>query len=175
MAGSIFNRISGKPADSFDRVTDMVTRKLPVPGFGEGDKFIQVRAGRTKEGLWEINVKHNLKSVTAGLQAASDAFQSACKKHAGTTIVKNQRQNLNFDTAFLILRDMEEALLKNAGISGGNEPDLHYMAAYRLLPREFQEGLDEVAHARTQARGEILVEINKPTPASKPAEPKKQN
>lgn len=175
MAGSIFRRISGKPVDSFDRVTDMVTRKLPVPGFGENEKYIQLRAGRTKEGLWEITVKHNMKMVTAGLQAASDAFQAACVKHAGTTIVKNQRQNLNFDTAFLILRDMEEALLKHAGTSGGNEPDFHYMAAYRLMPREFQSGIDEVAHARTAAKGEILIDLGKPMPASKAPTPKKPN
>ena len=152
----MFRKITGKPANSFDQVEEMTTRKLPIPDLGDPNKFVQFIAKRTKEGYWTINYKNNVKSITAGFQTIKDAYPVAVKKHSGAAPSSTLTQTYNFDTAFLILRDMEETLLKHSGAVLDTEPDRHYMAAYRLLPRQFQESLDDLFLTRTESKGAII-------------------
>lgn len=156
MFKEIFRKITGKPADSFDRVNYMTTRKLPIPDLDGTDKFVQFIAKRTKQGYWEITSKNNVKIVTDGFQKVQRAFPTAVNKHLGAGPTKSTEQTYNFDTAFLILKEMEEALLKYDGAPLLDEPNSHYMAAYRLLPRQFQEGLDDLFISRTEKSGEVL-------------------
>lgn len=167
-----FNRA----ADSFDQVDQMVTRQLPVPDLEGTDKSIQFTAKRGKLGHWTISSKHNLRNVTYGLQKVSLAYQKACEKHAGRKPDADGKLEMNFDTAFLILKDMEESLLKYRQTAPGEEPKHHFMAAYRLLPEKFREGLDDLYFARAEKKGAILAprvaEAPKVLPAAK-IEPKK--
>ncbi len=171
---NIFRKITGRPADSFDQVNVMTTRKLPIPNFEGTDKFVQFTAKRTKEGIWQIDYKTNVKSVTAGFQTVQEAYPAAILKHLGSVPSKPALQTYNFDNAFLILKDLEESLLKYSGVVPGEEPDRHYMAAYRLLPRQFQEGLDDLFLARTETKGSIVPEktVLKPQTATKDQQPK---
>lgn len=165
---NIFRRFSRKSADSFDQVDKMVTRELPIPDLEGSNIYIQFKAEREKDGLWKIRSFTNLKNVTSGLQAVGQAYQKAVAKHFGKHVEKYKDLCLNFDTALLILRDMEESLLRHSGAHAGDEPARHYMAAYRLLPQSFREGLDELAQSRAEKHGEILPSKAKaPAPAEK--------
>ena len=150
----------------------MVTRKLPIPGFDEtSNKFIQFTARRTKEGYWTIGTKYNLKTMTAGLVTVTEAFASAATKHTGKPLDAAKETPLNFDTAFLILRDLEESLLKFTKTMTGNEPSYHYMEAYRLLPKQFQEGLDEIYFERNDKRAILpILPVETPKKADKPTD-----
>jgi len=159
-----------KAANSFDEVRQMTTRKLPVPDLEGTDKFVQLTAKRTKEGYWTISIDNNIKTVTAGVQEVSRAYRSAINKHTGRYVTAGDEElRMNFDAAFLILRDMEEALLKYRNTPAGPEPAHHFMAAYRLLPTGFKEQMDDLFFSHTEEKGEIL-EAKKPTaaPAAKP-------
>jgi len=160
----MLKKIFNKAADSFDQVTQMVTRKLPIPDLEGTDKFIQFTAKREKSGQWTISSKHNLKQVTAGLQDVSRAYLAAAEKHLGRRPYAGEAAEMNFDNASLILRDLEESLLKYKATLAGEEPKHHYMAAYRLLPKQFREGLDDIFFDRTEKKGQILP----PKPAADP-------
>lgn len=174
---NFFRRVTGRPVDSFDQVTRMTTRKLPIPDLETTNKFVRFTAKRTKEGYWEITSDTNMKSVTAGFQLVQEGFQNAVEKHLGQKLTKGYTQPYNFDTAFLILRDMEESLLKRAGSEAKNEPDGHYMAAYRLLPRKYQEGIDDIHQTRTEKAGPAVAPKDPPIaqPAAKPQQGPKPN
>ncbi len=170
----LFQKFSRKPPNSFDQVAEMTTRKLPVPDLEGTDIYIRFNAEKSKEGYWTISSKTNLKNVTAGLQAIGRAYQAAVQKHFGAHVEKYKDLALNFDTAYLILRDMEESLLKYNNSPAGEEPARHYMGAYRLLPQQFREGLDDLAHSRTEKLGEILPpKSGTASAAGKAATPKK--
>lgn len=160
-----FQRFSKRQPDSFDQVREMTTRKLPVPDLDGTSIYVQFTAEKSKEGYWTISSKTNLKSVTAGLQSVGRAYQDAVTKHFGKRVEQYKGLTLNFDTAFLILRDMEESLLKYNNTPAGEEPPRHYMGAYRLLPLQFREGLDDLGHNRTEKSGPILP----PKPGAAPA------
>ena len=149
---NIFKRV----ADSFDQVRHMSTRKLPIPDMEGTGKYVEFNAKRDKSGFWSITSKHNVTSVTYGFQTVSRAYQAAVLKHTGKSVDKDDDLLMNFDTAFLILRDMEEALLKYKNTPAGEEPANHFMAAYRLLPKQFREGLDDLFFSRTEKKGEVL-------------------
>ncbi|HYD18270.1 MAG TPA: hypothetical protein VEF76_07315 [Patescibacteria group bacterium] len=150
----MFRKMFNRAADSFDQVDQMVTRKLPIPDLENTDKNIQFTATRDKLGHWTITSKHNLRNVTYGLQQVSHAFTAAVEKHTGRK--PGDDLEMNFDSAFLILKDMEESLLKYRATAAGEEPKHHYMAAYRLLPEKFREGLDDLFFNRTEKKGQIL-------------------
>lgn len=163
-----------KAANSFDEVKQMTTRKLPVPDLEGTDKYVQLTAKRTKDGYWTINIDNNIKTVTAGVQEVSRAYRSALTKHTGRYVQQGDEEfRMNFDAAFLILRDMEESLLKYRDTPPGAEPAHHFMAAYRLLPNAFREQMDDIYFERNEEKGEILA-AKKPqaTPAAKPNAPK---
>jgi hypothetical protein len=172
---NLFRRI----ASSFDRVNYMATRRLPVPDLEGTGKYVEFQAHRDKQGFWSITSKHNVTQVTAGFQTVSRAFQAACVKHAGQAPEKGEDFLLNFDTAFLILKDMEESLLRYNGTPAGAEPGWHYMAAFRLLPQQFREGLDDLFSSRTERKGQILApKVRKDAvaqPAAKLPPPPKPN
>jgi hypothetical protein len=154
-----------KAANSFDDVKQMTTRQLPVPGLEGSDKFVQLTAKRTKEGYWTISIQNNLKTVTAGVQETSRAYREAITKYTGRRITNNTDEfRMNFDAAFLILRDMEESLMKFKDTAPQAEPDFHYMAAYRLLPRAFREQMDEIFFDKHGENGGILPQKPKPAP-----------
>lgn len=161
----MFRKLFNRAADSFDQVDQMVTRKLPIPDLEGTDKNIQFVARRGKYGHWTITSKHNLRSVTSGLQKVSHAYQAACEKHAGRK-PSGDPFEMNFDTAFLILKDMEESLLKYRATPSGEEPKHHFMAAYRLLPEKFREGLDDLYFSRSEKKGAILAPKGKEEPAA---------
>lgn len=166
----MFRKIFNKAADSFDQVDQMVTRKLPIPDLENTDKNIQFTATRGKYGHWTITSKHNLRNVTYGLQQISHAYQAACEKHAGRK--PGDDMEMNFDTAYLILKDMEESLLKYRATPPGEEPKHHFMAAYRLLPEKFREGLDDLYFSRTEKKGQILTSKSVAPVAQPAAKPK---
>jgi hypothetical protein len=163
-----------KAANSFDDVKQMTTRKLPVPDLDGTDKFVQLTAKRTKEGYWTISIQNNIKTVTNGVQEVSRAYREAITKYTGRRISSNTDEfRMNFDAAFLILRDMEESLMKYKETAPSPEPDFHYMAAYRLLPQAFREQMDELFFEKHAERGGILPPKPKAAPAAaKPNTPK---
>lgn len=150
MLGGFFRKISGKPADSFEQVQQMVTRPLPIPGLEGPGKPIVFVAKRTKEGLWQIGAKYDLRKTTGSLDRMDEIFVKAMEKHAGKKFKSASELLLNFDNAFLMLRDLEESLLAAAGRSPSSEPSDHFMEAYRLLPRQFRESLDDIHFARME-------------------------
>jgi len=87
------------------------------------------------------------------MKLSTSAIQSAFIKHLGKNLAMNMKVNL--DEAFLILRELEEAYLKYDSTAPGKEPFDHYMAAYRLMPQQFREGLDDIYLDR-QGKKEIL-------------------
>jgi hypothetical protein len=139
----------------------MVTRKLPIPDLAETDRFIQFAAKRGKDGYWVLEEKHNVRGITAGFQEMSDAYKTAVSRHFIKKEGKKQTQDnaaspkLNFDTAFLILRDMEDALLGYDKTPAGEEPPHHFMHAYRCAPKQFQTGLDQLYFSRGEG-GAVL-------------------
>jgi hypothetical protein len=158
----MLRRLFNRAADSFDQVRSMVTRKLPIPDLEGTTKYVQFHAKRDKQGFWTISSKHNATQVTQGFQTVSKTFQAAAQKHIGRNIEHSEDVRMNFDTAFLILKDMEESLLKYKGTVAGPEPSHHFMAAYRLLPKQFREGLDDLLAHRTDKKGIILPPKVKP-------------
>lgn len=152
MIKKFFNRV----ADSFDKLTTMVTRKLPVPDMEGAGKFVQFTATRGKDGYWTISSKHNMTSITAGFQTVSRAYHQAVEKHANRTSVPGDTVSMNFDTAFLVLKDMEESLIAHTGTVPDSEPKHHFMHAYRLLPEQFRAGLDDLLFKRTEQKGQLL-------------------
>lgn len=162
-----------KAASSFDDVKQMTTRKLPVPGLEGTDKFVQLSAKRTKEGYWTISIQNNIKTVTGGVQEVSRAYREAITKYTGRRIGSNAEEfRMNFDAAFLILRDMEESLMKYKDSAPSAEPDFHYMAAYRLLPPSFREEMDDLFFQKHAEKGGILPPKPKAVPAARQIPPK---
>ncbi|MDY0008295.1 MAG: hypothetical protein RBS08_01190 [Bdellovibrionales bacterium] len=152
-----------KAADSFDDVKQMTTRKLPFPGLEGSDKFIQLTAKRTREGYWTISSQTNIKTVTGGVQDVSRAYRQAVSKYTGRSASSSGEEfRMNFDAAFLILRDMEESLIRYKDSAPTPEPDFHYMAAYRLLPQAFREQMDDIFHEKHGENGGILPAKPKP-------------
>lgn len=155
MLKGLFSR---KAADKFDQVDQMVTRKLPIPDLDGTDKYVQLTAKRDRHGLWTITGKNNMKMITSGMRAIDRAYNAALAKHAADAPKpeKDSPLRMDFDQAYLMLRDMEESLLKYNATPPAEEPPRHYMAAYRLLPQGFREKMDELLRLRTEEAGEIL-------------------
>lgn len=178
----MFKRIFNKTASSFDEVKAMLTRKLPLPGLGDGDKFIQIRAERRKSGYWALTFKHNLRTVTAHSEETMRCFQRALKKHTGKHHDIFDRFGdpaecvVNFDSAFLVLREMEETMQKlSPTLPPAEEPAHHYMTAYRLMPQTFRENIDYLYFARMQD-GKPVWQLDQPQPPRrKPEDPAPPN
>ncbi|MBI3441121.1 MAG: hypothetical protein HY052_04860 [Proteobacteria bacterium] len=126
----------------------MLTRKMALPDKGGHILQIQFLAKRDSEGFWEVfditRSSDRGQSVDMAMMRA-DATQKALMKHLGKD---SQGDKMNFDEAFLVLRELEEGYLKYSGAVPDKEPFDHYMAAYRLLPQQFREGLDDVYQMR---------------------------
>lgn len=156
-----------KTVKSFDDLREMVTRDLPIPGFEGTDKYIRFAAHRDSEGYWSITTKTNITTVTVGVETVTQAYQAAMLKHTGKVPGRGQVFKMNFDTVFLILRDMEEALLKYRDNVAKQEPPRHYMSAYRLLPDRLRTDIDDLYFLRNREKGQIL----KPRPPGPAAPP----
>lgn len=154
---SFFRRISRKAAKSIDEVDRMYTRRLPIPGLANSKRFIIFFAERNNAGQWKVFSQDNYVvdagKITTEMKLSSAAIQKAFTKHISRGVTKDLK--MNFDQAFLVLRELEEAYLQHANKTPDKEPFDHYMAAYRLLPRQFQESLDEIYKSRL-AEGGIL-------------------
>lgn len=161
-----------KAVNSFDDVKQMTTRQLPLPGLEGTDKFVQLTAKRTAEGYWTISMQNNVKTITAGVEDVARAYRAAITKYTHRKAVSaDEVFRMNFDAAFLILRDMEESLMQHAGSTPQAEPEGHYMAAYRLLPQAFRTQIDELYHEKQGENGGILPPRARPG-ANKPATPR---
>jgi hypothetical protein len=168
----IFKKAFGrKAARSFDDVRYMRTRRLPVPGLNDPDKYFIFEAKRGDDGYWKVEGKHNLRNVTSGVEDVSKAFADVFRKHAGQRSALLASYIFNFDAAFMILREMEEAVLAHNGDAAPTpEPDHHFMAAYRLLPQAFRTTLDETYFRGLREKGPVLAP-KKPAAENKPASP----
>jgi hypothetical protein len=167
----MLRRIFNRAADSFDQVAWMVTRKLPVPDLEGTKKYVQFTAQRGKDGYWTISSKHNMTNITAGFQAVSRAYQKATEKHADRKAATGETLSMNFDTTFLVLKDMEESLLGHTGTAPDSEPKHHFMHAYRLLPKQFREGLDDLLFKRTEQKGRLMEPKTRPQSAQQKPQP----
>lgn len=156
MLGGLF----GKSSDSFDRTKEMVTRELPIPDLEGTKKYIQFIAKKDKDGLWTITSNNNVKSVTGGIIEVSKAWSAVQTKYLG--VASDSGYKMTFDSAFLILRDMEESLLKYRETEPGAEPKGHYMHAYRLLPQGLKTRLDETYFSYMRTKAPILPPATKP-------------
>lgn len=176
MFKNLFNKVMRKPPDSFDQVKMMVTRKLPIPGLEGTRVFVAFNAKRNKEGFWEIGSMTDLQNITSGFQLVQEAFKQAVLRHSNKAW--RDGQAFNFDTAYLILREMEESLFKHAGMTvSGGEPKNHFMAAYRLCHQQFQQALDDTFNGRLGKGGNGVLpsKIAQPQPAAKNPEDPKPN
>lgn len=153
MIRQFFRKAVGKPANTFDEVDLMQTRKLLPPdmtptGTKEDKTYIRFSAKRTAEGLWLLNFRYNFKQSSDTFTLASELFGAAIEKHSDQKLRMNTAILVHFDAALLIMKDMEESILKKTGQLPGDEPDHHFMAAYRLMPKQFQEGIDDLYYSR---------------------------
>ena len=162
----MFRKMTGKPFKSFDETDQMVTRSLPIPtNTANGGGYIQFIATRNKHGLWEINARHTLEKSTSGFKLLMQALHSCLTKHYGRVPGKNEELKMNFDTAFYLLREMEEAVFKYHNLPAGEEPDRHFMQAWRLAPKEFRDGIEDIYQARLR-KSDILPRKIQPAPDS---------
>lgn len=165
---SFFRKVTGRPARSLEAVDRMVTRRINISDSKKNPLFIQFLAERNDDGRWKIFDVSDNNWVNLPLFYSRQhikAIQKAFAKHLsrGST-----DESMNFDEAFLILREFEEAYLKYTGKPAGPEPFDHYTAAFRLVPTQFHESMEELFQKR-RADGDIL-----PIPAREtPADPKK--
>lgn len=157
----------GKSSDSFDRTREMKTRELPIPDLEGTNKYIQFIAKKGKDGLWTISSQNNIKSVTGGILQVSDAWRAVQNKYLGRT--GDTDFKMTFDNAFLILRDLEEALLKYRNTEPKEEPKGHYMHVYRLLPQGLKTKLDDTYFLHQRTKGSILPPAPKGQQGGKPA------
>lgn len=140
------------PARSFDEVRVMVTRELPLPGLDESKFYMRLRAVRNSNNTWSIyrNTKEpqNFSEIsTEGkIKMPFKAVVRAIARHASKD--HPGQLSVSFDVAFLILKEVEESHLKYIRALPGEEPPFHYMAAFRLLPQPFREGLNDLYQAR---------------------------
>ena len=170
----IFHRlVDYKPKDLND-IHTITTRRLPVPGLESTDRFIQFTAKRNKEGYWKIQGLHNVKNVTAGLETANAAYRAAVKKHDLQPLKRNDDDRLfNFDTAFLILKDLEQSFIGHLGQKPEKTmPQHHFSVAEALLPEPFAESLRELLATRTQKYGFLLPPRDLGLPAAQNKPPK---
>lgn len=145
---SVFRRLSGKPPSSFDEVTIMDTHPLPLPGSEKNGAHISFGAQRDSTGQWAFSggvygTGTRLKKEV--MDEFVESVKAALRKHTGNASL-NKGRKVNFDTAFMILREVEEAYFQraNAVPADGKKPANHYTAAYRLLPSKYAEAIDEM-------------------------------
>jgi hypothetical protein len=164
----MLKKLFGKSVRTFDKTKKMVTRNLPIPNLEDTGSFIRFTAKKNEEGYWMIAGEQKLSTVTTGLQMATEAYRKAICKH--TSAAKEDLAGdmaFTFDSAFLILRDMEESLLNYAATEAGPEPDHHFMAAYRLANANMKTALDERFY-RTQTEKGLILKPKSLPPAAAP-------
>jgi hypothetical protein len=166
-ARSVFRKMAGKPPETFDEVNYMTTRALPLPDKGNMYPYLRFTAEKDKHGRWTIYTDSNdiwSAKYYQGYKLSNAAVRAAIAKHSTSTA--NGDNKLNFDSAFMILRELEEAHLKYSNKQPTEkESSTHYMVAFRLLPPQFQEVLEDLYKSRLE-KSDILPP--KAAPALKP-------
>ena len=167
MIRKAFRKIIGKPFESLEDMDKMVTRDLPIPDHGEPGHYIRFMAKRKSDGHWKILSQNNLEVIPEGFGKIVDAYQRVEQRHCME--ITGKKKPINFDTAFLILREIEETLLKYESRKSvlTKEPAHHFMQAWRLAPKPLQDGLDELYAIRT-APGPVLEPKTRTAFAEKP-------
>jgi len=162
---SVFRKVAGLPAQSFNDMDRMETRPLPIPGRRPDEGiYLQFSAKRDNHGRWAIEIHSNdlwFVKLMPGYDLSMAAVKAALEKHGAGETVKDKK--VSFDTAYLVLRELEEAHLKYSNVRPSlAEPSSHYTRAHSLLPQLFREGLDDLYQARLP-KGDIM-----PKPAPRP-------
>ncbi len=156
---SVFRRLSGKPPISFDEINTMATRRIPLPDAGKKDAYIKIISKKDSTGQWRLcSPAHNFEYSVMPVHLKEDLFSAislALYKHTGDGNLDHAR-GLNFDATFMILRDLEEAYMHRDKTSPEKEPLDHYMVAYRLLPKKYAEGLDDLFQVRLEKGPALL-------------------
>ncbi|MDD9899861.1 MAG: hypothetical protein OXT65_02660 [Alphaproteobacteria bacterium] len=155
-----FNR----EAKAFNDVKKMVTRDLPVPGMADvKDRWMRIEAKRASGGHWRLRMCHNVSTVTEGLQDAEQAWKKAFFKHAGERVDNDSKQGwtqfVNFDTAFMVLRDMEEALHARSDVTPMPETlpkKDHFSVVYDMMPAAIRNGIDSLFEHRAKHTPPII-------------------
>jgi hypothetical protein len=160
-----FRKIAGMPDKSFDEVDRMTTRELSIPDSRDRSLYIQFVAEQDSKGKWDIYLSGNdlwFAKWQPGFKLSAEALQTAREKHGASN------GKTSFETAFIILRELEEAHLKYSNMKPyPEEPSYHYMRACRLLPRAFQEGLEDLYKAAA-AKGKNLLPSKQTRPPGPP-------
>ena len=151
--------MSRQQAKTCGEVDRMCTRKLPIKNAGKVDSSIYFLGKKNKTGHWGLFSINKGPIPPKELTLLENTLRAIYKKHLGQSSTED---SMNFDEAFLILRELEETYLKHGAAAPDTEPFDHYMAASRLLPKQFREGLDDLYRTR-QPEKEIL-----PSKAPKP-------
>ncbi len=170
---SVFRKMAGKPAASFDEANRMTTRVLPIPGRDNMGVYLRFTAQKSGNDRWTIYIDSNdiwYAKYYPGYKLSEAAVNAAIAKHADSATAKDNK--VSFDAAFMILREVEEAHLKYSNkLPSPGEPSDHYMVAYRLLPQQFQEGLEDIYKSRLEKSN--IMPPRPPQPAPKqPGKPK---
>lgn len=165
---SVFRRLSGKPPASFDEVTVMDTFPLPLPGSGETGPYVSFGAQKDSAGQWAFSGGVHGYSARPGKEATDEfigSIKAALRKHTGNAAL-NKGRKVDFGTAFMVLREIEEAYFQraNAVPDDSKKPVNHYTVAYRLLPSKYAEGIDELYKERLEKDPTVL-SLLAPAPA----------
>lgn len=152
---SFFRKMTGRPARSLEAVDEMYTRRINISEDKKRPLFVQFVAERKADGYWKIfDISDNEWQYLPLIHSRQHikAVQKVFSKHLGRN---SKEDSMNFDEAFLILRELEESYLKYTGKQAGPEPFDHYTAAFRLVPTQFHESMEEIYQKR-RGEGDIL-------------------
>lgn len=169
---SVFRRLSGKPPASFDEVTVMDTHPLPLPGSGGNGAYVSFGAQRDSAGQWAFSGGVHGYSTRPGKEATDEfigSVKAALRKHTDNAAL-NKGRKVDFGTAFMILREMEEAYFQraNAVPDDSKKPVNHYTVAYGLLPSEYAEVIDEL-YKRKLEKGPAVLSLLAPAAQKTPS------
>lgn len=165
-------------AKSLNDLGKMSTHKLPIPDIGGNEFYMQFTATCDGDGFWSIDYKTNCKVNTSGLRKSIEAFHNAQEKTMGH-FGANGKQYFDFDSAYIILREMEEAhMAYHPSRKRVKHADnaTHFSHAEKLVPNEMMESLEKTYQA-TRNASDILPKPahgNIPTAASKNTPPQKK-
>lgn len=144
-------------AKSLNDLGKMTTHKLPIPDIGGNEFYIQLTATCDLDGFWTIGYKTNCKVNTNGMRKSIEAFHNAQDKTMGH-FGENGKQYFDFDSAYIILREIEEAHMayhpSRKRVKHGDNPT-HFSHAEKLIPTEMRDALEK-QYQKTRNESDIL-------------------
>jgi hypothetical protein len=150
----------------------MVTVKLPIGGTTDhdtADKYVQFIAKRSRSGVWRIDDANNLKATNDTARQITKAYHAAVKRHAGYVPKYPADMEHSFDQAFLILQNVEDAVLAQTGSARPSIlPRDHFSSVLKLLPPQYGEGLAAILQARISRDKAALPAKNPATTTAPP-------